>query len=181
MRRVLLLCMFSVAFVAVHAQSQPQSQASGVWGQTWKQPRDVRQKENHAPKGVPSSNLTCGRKIAPNGYQPLPAVPRTDGYLEYAGSLITWAPIGNDTECHIRQLYFTIPDTMVEGPVGSVTGPDILVALYKVNSDTPVKVPISFDIVSFIDGNLYFRIDAQSTKTLKGDYVMRISVIGKAR
>jgi hypothetical protein len=174
MRRVILLCLLSVAFRASHAQTtMPEKETR------------TPQSKNHPPALAllqqQAAKLTCGRKIAPNGYQPLPAVTSPAGYREYAGSLTTWAPIDNDKECHIRQLYFTIPDTIVEGPVGDVVGPDILVALYKVGSDTPVNVPISFDIVSFIDGSLYYRIDAQSPKNLHGDYVMKVRVVGKER
>jgi hypothetical protein len=105
--------------------------------------------------------------------------------VEYAGSLVTWAPIDNETECHIRQLYFTIPDTVYEGPSGTINGPDIFVELLETNSTTSVKVPISFDIVSFVDGgSLFYRIDAQSMdpkRIFSGDYVMRISVIATPR
>jgi hypothetical protein len=173
MRRALLLCLFPLAITASRAQTptaRPQPRT----------PPALHKKPPASPT-QPATKLTCGRKVAPAGYQPLPPIPRTDQYVEYAGSLVTWAPIDNETECHIRQLYFTIPDTIYEGPTGNIGGPDILVALYKANSPNPVKVPVSFDIVSFIDGSLYYRIDAQSTRNLRGDYVMKISVLATPR
>lgn len=181
MRRVLSLCLFPLCLAA-----------SGCPG-TLRWPEGHRQ-QDHLPtrpaeaSHKPSSNLTCGRTIAPDGYQPLPFVGPIAGKLEYSGSLTTWAPIDNETECHIRQLYFTLPDTVYEGPTGNVPGPtgnldgpDIVIALYKVGANNPVKVPISFDIVSFIDGSLYYRVDAQSPNNLMGDYVMKITVIATPR
>jgi hypothetical protein len=177
MRPAFLLCLFPLAFTASHAQTPTPSPA----------PRTPPALHKHPPASItnPTSPLTCGRTVPPNGYQPLPFLQNVGPYVEYAGSLVTWAPIDNETECHIRQLYFTIPDTVYEGPSGTIGGPDILVELFETNSTTPVKVPISFDIVSFVDGgSLFYRIDAQSQdpkRILYGDYVMKISVVATPR
>jgi hypothetical protein len=175
MRRVLLcLITLAAAFQTVSAQS-PKPRVPSPMRLTFQRDPPSGQQQQQQQTDNP-----CNATI-PTGYPTLTAVPRTDTYVEYAGTLLTWTPNDNTTECHIRQIYFNVPDVMDNGTCTGENGvsPDIDVQLFLHGTNQAVKIAQNYDIVSQKNGPfILYRIDVQAPKELKGDYDFQISIVG---
>jgi hypothetical protein len=114
-------------------------------------------------------------------YPTLSAVPRTDGYVEYAGTLLTWTPNDNVTACNIRQIIFNVPDVMDNGSCPGENGvsPDIEIQLFLHGTSVAVKAAQLYDIVSEKNGPfIAYLIFAEAPDDLIGDYDFHISIVG---
>jgi hypothetical protein len=102
----ILLCVLTLTFALNSASAQsPKPRIV--------QPMQVQWQPNRLPS-QPQGQYFCN-STKPTGYPTLTLVPRNDGYVEYAGTPLTWTPIGNATACDIRQISFNVPDIMDNG------------------------------------------------------------------
>jgi hypothetical protein len=140
------------------------------------------QQATPTPAPAPAGLIDCRATPSPTTSYPILApLPRTDAYLEYAGTLLTWTPIDNATECHIRQILFNVPDTMDNGtaPGGKGVAPDISVQLVRHTTGDLIEAAQSYDIVTEKNGPyILYRIDVQAPEVLIGDYDLKISIVG---
>jgi len=126
------------------------------------------------PVPVPPANYYCG-STKPLPGQPYPILqggPVVNGQFQYSGQVLTHTPIGNETFCQIRQIYFEIPPTL--------QAPTIQTVLVHHNGKI-VEWPLAYDTVDAeLNGNLeLYRVDAQAADVMLGDYDFVITVTGK--
>jgi hypothetical protein len=171
LRRALLLCLLSFASAATTSAQKPELR-----------PHHVEKEWKRNEQTPPSTGYFCNstKPNYPNGYPHLSIVPRTDGLAEYRGTLITWTPNDNVTECHVRQLYFWVNTIYQASP--SV---DVNIEMTRHGSTTVIKQRLNWDIISIqYPGATIFRVDAEqvdnpaSPDGLQGDYDFVIDVIG---
>jgi hypothetical protein len=174
MRRV-LLCLLTLPFALNLALAQaPDHRTPPPPGLPWHRtepPPPPQQPPYQCNSTKPSGALTLQQVLPPDGV-----------HLEYAGTLLTWTPNGNETECHIRQIIFNVPDTMDNGtlPCGSVA-PDINIQLFHHGGkQEPVGQAQNFDMVLQQNGVglIQYRIDIQTPEPLYGDYDLKIDIVG---
>ena len=159
MRRVPLLCLLTLASaIATSAQNQPEQQPQQQQSGKEPRPHQVQRVPRPNPQTPPrhyckATDITSSYPRTPH----LTKVNRTDGLAEYRGTLITWTPIDNETECHVRQLYFWA-DTLYQ-PSPSV---DVNIQMTRHGSTNVVKERLNWDIISILDsGATLFRVDAE--------------------
>jgi hypothetical protein len=182
MHRAILLCLLAIAITSpAHTQQQPKP--SGPWNEP--RPHHIeRDWKRNEPQPVPAKYYCKSTQPNyPNGYPSLPKVNRTDGLAEYSGSLITWTPNDNATECHIRQLYFWVSTVYTNAPNGARE--DVRIYMTRHGETDLVRQPLAWDIVSIqYTGATLYRVDAQQiadppkAKGLQGDFDFFIDVIG---
>ena len=172
MRRI-LMCAFGLTVVLNSASAQSPT------------PRPVPPILLHphaGPAPSPAGHYYCDATPSPTtSYPSLTQVPRSDGYVEYAATLITWTPIDNATECHIRQIYFNVPDVMDNGASagGKGVAPDLNVQLIRHGTGDLIEAAQNYDIVAVQNGPfILYRIDVQAPEVLIGDYDLKISIVG---
>jgi hypothetical protein len=183
MHRARLACLLAVAFTTSAHTQQQQQKLSAPWHEP--RPHHVEKDWKRAePKQVPAKYYCNSTQPSyPTGYPHLPSVPRNDGLAQYAGSLITWTPNDNPTECHIRQLYFWVDAVYTTAPNGARE--DINIYMTRHGKTDLVHQPLAWDIVSIqYPGGTLYRVDAEQVdnptdpKGLQGDFDFVIDVVG---
>ena len=184
MRRVLLLCLLSIASASM-ASAQASQHPHKIPEPFYMQPPSYWPKVHpqNAQQHPPSKPGPC-KTTAPSGPYPSLTPPvKFPPYIEYSGRALTWTPIGNESECHIRQLYFFVATVYGNAPNGA--GPDINIYMTRHGETELVKQPLAWDIVAIQEpGGTLYRVDAQQSASpadpngLQGDFDFVIDVIG---